>query len=102
MDKAFIDEIELNNYIEKLKCYKNIQDENVNSLKKQLDKISQYYSTSNTNNYLLKKNDTITELNALQLNLDKYIKVIEHMIVKYQLLAKETNKKFENIIGGVN
>lgn len=101
MDGAFIDEIELNNYIEKLKCYRNIQEENISEIKKYLNKILQYYITSNTSDYNFKKGKTVNELDILQSNLNKYIYVLEKIIIKYQLLAKETNRKFENI-GGVN
>ena len=101
MDGAFIDEIELNNYIEKLKCYRNIQEENISEIKKFLNKILQYYITSNTSDYNFKKGKTVNELDILQSNLNKYIYVLEKIIIKYQLLAKETNRKFENI-GGVN
>lgn len=98
MNESFINQIELNNYIEKLKCLKDIQNDNTNNIKKELDKIMQYYSTSNRSELINKKEKSTADLDILNLNLNKYISVIEYIIIKYQLLAKETNKKFNNII----
>lgn len=98
INKAFIDEIELNNYIEKLKCLVNMQNDNVNILDKQFNSLLQNYNTTNTNEFYQKKEQTLTELSSLQLNSSKYIDVIEKTIIKYHLLVKNTSQKFENII----
>lgn len=98
MNGSFINQIELNNYIEKLKCLKDIQNDNINGLKRNLSKVIQYYCTTNSSELISKKEKSIADLETLNLNLNKYISVIEHIIIKYQLLAKETNKKFNNII----
>lgn len=98
MNESFINQIELNNYIEKLKCLKDIQNDNTNDIKRELDKIMQYYSTANRSELINKQEKSIADLDILNLNLNKYISVIEYIIIKYQLLAKETNKKFNNII----
>lgn len=98
---AFIDEIELNNYNEKLRCLKNIQSDNSLSIKKDLSKIPMYYNTSNTNSLINKLENTSNDLDIVQVNLNKYINIIEKKIASYQLLARETKKKFNNINGGV-
>lgn len=98
MNGSFINQIELNNYIEKLKCLKDIQNDNTNNIKRELNKIMQYYSTANRSELTSKKEKSIADLDIINLNLNKYISVIEYIIIKYQLLAKETNKKFNNII----
>lgn len=98
MNGAFVNQIELNNYIEKLKCLREIQYDNASNIKKELNKIGMYYSTTNTSELNNKNEKSKSDLDTLKLNLDKYISIIEYIIIKYQLLAKETNKTFDNIV----
>lgn len=102
MSRAFADEIELNNYIEKIRCFKNMQEDNKDLIERQLNNVLQYYKTSNSSKYSSKCDKTILELKELDLNLNKYIYVLEKAIIRYQLLAKNTTGKFENIISGVD
>lgn len=100
MSKAYIYDVELNNYNEKLKCYTKIQIENVLNIEKYFNSILLYYNSSNTNiirelNGLDKKN-FITMRN----NYEKYFSLINNKINLYRRIANKNAKSFEKIDKG--
>lgn len=98
MQGNVINEIELNNHLEKINCLIRMQKENFKDINNSIDKLSSYYQTSNTNKLL--------ELNRMQENnymilkesLNKYTNVIKNTVSKYHRLVKETEQIFDNIL----
>lgn len=92
MDKAIIDDVSLNNYLEKLNCLKEIQQDNINILNSKFNNITNHYKTDNTNKLI--ELNTVKEENfkILKDDQEKYINVIGNTITKY----KQNSYKISN------
>lgn len=98
MQKAIIDDISLNNHLEKLRCLIEIQQENIVKLNNKFNQITNYYKTNNTNKILESNNIEENNLNIIKKDTDKYINVISHTITKYRNTQLKVSTILDNII----
>ena len=96
MDKIFIDEIKLNNYLQKILLYKKELENNLDEINRKVEEINLTY-ISNKNNILIEENIQLAKKNfeVLNYNTDTYTTIIVKTINRYEKMIKKFNNKIE-------
>lgn len=97
MNKSTIDEIALNNHLEKLICLQKMQQEDIQNLNNKFSTIINYYKTDNTNKILELNNIEKANLKIISEDSKKYINIINNTISKYKQTELQISNTFENI-----
>lgn len=100
MGKVYLNDVELNNYNEKLKCYKKSQIENMIKIEKYFNEILQYYKTSN--NSVINNLNNLDKKNFITIksNFEKYLLLINNKINLYKRIVSKNSESFNNINKG--
>jgi len=97
MNKGYINEIELHNYMEKINFLIKVQEENLENINNHFDKILALYNTTNTNKIIEINEIEKENYKIVKDNINKYLTVINYTVSKYQQMSKLTQEQFSNI-----
>lgn len=92
---SYIDEIELNNYIQKLNYYNDSIRSNLNDIYNKSLKVIDGYNTHNTNKLSSMIEIEESNIDNINTNNEKYMKTIMLTISKYKDIAEEVSSKFK-------
>jgi hypothetical protein len=98
MENIFLDDVNINNYLQKVIFYKLELEKKLAQMNKVTEEININYKSQKNNN-LIEENIEISKENykVLNENINKYIEVILNASNKYQILFTEMEKKLDEV-----
>lgn len=96
MNRMAINEIELNNLIQKMIMFIDKEEEELKKIERGFLSLSTVYNSNNTNHLEKDNADFFANFNKLVENRKQYVRTIKKSIENYQVAADYTTRVFQN------